>query len=214
MLDLLAALAVGYLLGGIPTAALAARLRGADIFEVGSGNMGAMNTARNLGFGLGLAVALIDVAKGALATYLGIQIAVLSGRADVAALLPPLVAGFGAVLGHAFSPWTHFRGGKAIATTFGVSLPLYPIAGVYYLALIVALYLLTRTFSPGAGVAGAIAALVYPLVTLLLLPRYGWTGDALFMLVTGLIPISLVVLAKYVQAWRRARQPREAPDAG
>src|SRR5690606_41037341 len=212
MLDLLAALAVGYLLGGLPTAAIAARLRGADIFEVGSGNMGAMNTARNLGLPLGVAVALVDVGKGALATYLGMLMAEVSGRADAGALLPALAAGFGAVLGHGFSPWAHFRGGKAIATTFGVSLPLYPIAGLYYLALIVAVYLLTRRFSPGAGVAGAVAALVYPLVTLLLLPRFGWGGDELFTLVTGLVPLSLVVLVKYWQAWRRHRRP-PAPGA-
>lgn len=215
MLDLFAALAAGYLLGGIPTAVLAARLKGADIFEVGSGNMGAMNTARHLGLPLGVAVALVDVGKGALATYLGILMAEVVGRTDVAALLPPLAAGFGAVLGHAFSPWTQFRGGKAIATTFGVALPLYPQAGLFYLALIVSLYLLTRQLSPGGGLSGALAALVYPLVALLLLPRYGWGGDELFTLVTGLVPISLVVLVKYAQAWRRHRRPpRDEPLEG
>lgn len=202
MLDLVAALAVGYLLGGVPTAAIAARLRRVDIFEVGSGNMGAMNTARNVGWVTGVVVALVDLGKGALATWLGLQMAALTGSVGAAALVPPLAAGFGAVLGHAFSPWVHFRGGKAIATTVGVALPLYPVVGLFYLALIVALYLLTRNMN----LAGTLSALAYPLVALLLLQRYGWTGDPLFVLVTGIVPIAVVALIKHLHAWWRTRR--------
>ncbi len=152
MLELFAALAVGYLVGGVPSAAIMARLRGRDIFTVGSGNMGSMNTARNLGFGLGVLVLVLDIGKGALATFLGMQMAVMTGQDGVAALLPALAAGFGAVLGHAFSPYVGFRGGKALATTFGVSLPLYPYVGLFALGLLLSLYLLTRRMEVAAAV--------------------------------------------------------------
>ncbi len=201
MFDLLAALALGYLLGGVPTAAIAARLRGKNIFELGSGNMGAMNSARNLGWGVGVPVALIDVGKGALATYLGLQMAEAVGRADVAALLPALAAAIGAVLGHAYSPWVQFAGGKAIATTFGVTLPLAPLLGLFYLGFIVALYLITRHMN----LAGLLGSLLLPVVALFLLQREGWVGDALFVLVTGLVPVALIGAVKHVQAWARQR---------
>lgn len=209
MLSLLAALAVGYLLGGTPTAVLAARVRGLDIFTVGSGNMGALNTARSVGWPLGVIVALIDVGKGALAAYLGLQMAHVAGLTEAAALLPAMAAGVGAVLGHAFSPWVQFAGGKAIATTFGISLPLFPIVGLYYLALILALYLLARNIT----LAGLLGALSLPLVALLLLPRHGWQGQPLFLVVTGLVPVALIGAGKHAAAWAQARRARNAPPA-
>lgn len=201
MLELFAALAAGYLLGGVPSAAIMARLKGHDIFTVGSGNMGSMNTARNLGLGLGVLVLALDVGKGALATFLGMQMAVATGQVGVAALLPALLAGFGAVLGHAFSPYVGFKGGKGLATTFGVSLPLYPFVGLFALGLILSLYLLTRRME----LAALVTILAYPLVALLLMERRGWEKEATFMLVTGLLPLVVVVLLKHVLAWRAER---------
>lgn len=202
MLELIAALAAGYLLGGVPSAAIVARMRGRDIFAVGSGNMGSMNTARNLGVGLGVLVLLLDIGKGALATFLGMQMAVAAGQVGVAALLPALAAGFGAVLGHAFSPYVGFKGGKALATTFGVSLPLYPYVGLFALVLILSLYLLTRRME----LAAFVTILAYPLLALLAMERRGWEKEAVFTLVTGLLPLVVVVLLKHVLAWRSARQ--------
>jgi glycerol-3-phosphate acyltransferase PlsY len=196
----LAALAVGYLVGSVPTAAWIARAKGKDVFGLGSGNMGAMNTARNLGFGLGAAVLVVDVAKGALATFLGMLIAGASSAAGGTdpSLLAPLAAGFGAVLGHAFSMFVGFSGGKGLATTFGVSLPLYPQVGLAALVLIVALILITRS----AGVAAVITVLTYPFLALLTLNRFGWEQERAFEVVTGVLPIVLVVLLKHALQWR------------
>ncbi len=201
MFDLVAALALGYILGGIPTAAIAARLRGKNIFELGSGNMGAMNSARNLGWVVGVAVALIDVGKGALATYLGLQMAEIVGRTDTALLLPALAAATGAVLGHAYSPYVHFAGGKAIATTFGIALPLAPLLSLYYLGFIVGIYLVFRRITW----AGLLGALLLPVIALLLLQRQGWPADSLFTFVTGLIPVALIGAIKHVTALIRER---------
>ncbi len=210
MFDALVALAAGYLIGSFPSAALLARLRGHDVFAVGSGNMGAMNAARNLGFGLGAAVLALDVGKGALATYLGMRMAAFQGLGDVSALVVALAAGFGAVLGHAFSLFVRFRGGKALATTFGVSLPLYPWVGLYGLVLIVALVLLTRR----SELASVLTMIAYPVLALFTLERYGWPREHTFVVVTGVVPIVAVVLLRHLLARRRpavtasARTPR------
>ncbi|MFO7544600.1 MAG: glycerol-3-phosphate acyltransferase [Trueperaceae bacterium] len=209
MFDTIAALAVGYLLGSLPSAALLARLRDKDVFTVGSGNMGAMNTARNLGYGLGAAVLAIDVGKGALATFVGMRMAAFTQQPEVAALIVALAAGFGAVLGHAFSFLVRFRGGKGLATTFGVSLPLYPWVGLYALVVIVALMLLTRR----SELAAILTTAAYPVLTLFTLDRYGWPREHTFVVVTGVLPIVAVVLARHVMAGRQRPQRDDAVTA-
>jgi glycerol-3-phosphate acyltransferase PlsY len=219
VIALLAALAGGYLLGAIPTAALVARARGKDVFALGSGNMGAMNTARNLNVWLGVLVLVLDVAKGAAATAFGMLVASLTATAAVdpvgstasAATIPlalgaPLAAGFGAVLGHAWSAFVRFKGGKALATTLGVSLPLYPQAGLAALVLIVAAYLITRR----SGIAAVVTMLAYPVLTLLALDKAGWAREDAFAVVTWVLPISAVVLIKHLIAWLRAPRKGDA----
>lgn len=199
MFDLLAALGIGYFVGAIPSAALLARLRGLSIFEIGSGNMGAMNTARNLGWAIGAAVLLLDVGKGALATILGMLMAQLDPFGTQALTLP-LAAGVGAVLGHAWSVYVRFRGGKALATTFGISLPLYPLAGIYGVLLLIALLLLLRR----VAIASMLAIALYPGVVLLTLRNAGWSQNDVFTVATGVLPVAAIVLLKHATATRRA----------
>lgn len=148
-------LLLGYALGSVPSAVLAARLRRKDIFAVGSSSMGAMNTARNLGWALGALVLVLDLGKGALASFLGLQLGELGGDP----LYTPLVAGIGAVTGHLWSVWVGFRGGKGLATTLGVSLPLYPLGGLYGLLALLVLIAVFRRTTP----ATFLTALLYPL---------------------------------------------------
>ncbi len=111
-----------YLLGATPTAYLAGRLaRGIDLRQHGSKNLGATNVYRVLGWRWAIPVALIDIAKGAIPVA-------LFGR--WAAGGPWLAVGLGiaAVLGHVFSPYMHFKGGKGVATALGVFLALAPVA--------------------------------------------------------------------------------------
>ena len=157
MLTVLLALGAGYLIGSFPSAYLAARVLGRNIFEVGSGNMGAMNTARNLGYGFGVGVLLFDVGKGALATYLGLLLS------NDSSLLPAFVAGVGAVLGHAYPVWLGFKGGKALATTLGTTLPLFPVVGLLGLGLLIVLILTTKR-TPLSSVVTVVA---YPVLLLL-----------------------------------------------
>jgi acyl phosphate:glycerol-3-phosphate acyltransferase len=189
------ALGIGYLLGAIPSAALAARWRGTRIFDVGSGNMGAMNTARNLGLGLGVAVLVADIGKGALAAAAGLGMATLAGGGPDEALALALVAGVGAVLGHAWSAYVAFRGGKALATAFGASLPVYPAAGLTIAVLLIALTLLMRR---RPDVAAVITVVLYPVVAYLAEMRAVPDQQRAFAIVTAVLVISAIILVKHL----------------
>lgn len=107
-----AVLLVGsYLLGAIPFGFLIAKAKGVDIRTVGSGNVGATNVLRALGKGPAFVVFLLDVFKGLVPAYVGHR---LLGQTEYA-----FAAGAAAVIGHSFSPFLGFKGGKGIATGFG-----------------------------------------------------------------------------------------------
>ncbi len=111
MLEAIAAILGGYLLGSIPFGLVLVRMAGlGDIRAIGSGNIGATNVLRTGHKGLALATLLLDGGKGA--------IAVLIARFALSDDIVPL-AGFAAVLGHNFPVWLGFKGGKGVATTFG-----------------------------------------------------------------------------------------------
>lgn len=115
-------LVASYLVGATPTAYLAGRLaRGIDLRDHGSKNLGATNVYRVLGWRWAIPVALVDIAKGT------IPVALFGSWAGVG---PWLAVAFGcaAVLGHVFSPYMRFKGGKGVATALGVFLALAPIA--------------------------------------------------------------------------------------
>ena len=139
-LELLAialALILAYLLGSIPAAYLAGRLiKGIDIRQVGTRNMGAMNVFYQIGFLAGLIVLVVDIGKGAAA----IALAFWLGTPDIIVLL----AGIAAVLGHSFPVWLRFRGGKGGATTIGVLIFLMPWGIPIGLALFGLVLLLSR----------------------------------------------------------------------
>lgn len=206
--DLVVAAAVGYLLGGFPTAALIARSRGRRIFEVGSGNMGAMNTARNLGFGMGLVVLAIDIAKGALAAWVGLGMGGVLGTGSGTGTVLALTAGVGAVVGHAWSPYVGLRGGKALATAFGVTLPVAPWAGLATLTLLVALVLILRR----ATLATMITLVLYPLVSYLATMRATLDQAFAFAIATAAAVVAVVVALKHAMLWLAARDLRSDPD--
>jgi len=153
----LALVAAGFLSGSIPFGYLLGRLfLGVDVRKVGSGNIGATNVARAGGMKMGMVVLLLDVAK-AVAPMLAAR-ALLAGdpRAD---LWVPLV-GVAAFLGHLFSPWLGFHGGKGVATGLGVFLVLSPWAALAALAGYAVAYGATRMSSLGSLVGTAACAAV------------------------------------------------------
>ncbi|PJZ70351.1 acyl-phosphate glycerol 3-phosphate acyltransferase [Leptospira perolatii] len=113
--------ALSFFVGAIPFGYLLAKLfGGVDIRKKGSGNIGATNVTRLLGWKVGLPVLLLDIGKGAIAPLVGIYLL----KTEFAFV--PLVAGVLSVLGHMFSPFLLFKGGKGVATSFGVFLVLTP----------------------------------------------------------------------------------------
>jgi glycerol-3-phosphate acyltransferase PlsY len=144
------ALAVGYLLGSIPFGVLVARVRGlGDLRAIGSGNIGATNVLRTGDKKAAAATLLLDAAKGAVAVLL------MALWGPLAAML----AGLGAFVGHLYPVWLKFRGGKGVATFFGVLLALHWPTGLVSLGVWLAVAAATRYSSAAALTAAALAPL-------------------------------------------------------
>jgi glycerol-3-phosphate acyltransferase PlsY len=147
-----------YLLGSIPTGFLVAQARGVDIRTVGSGNIGATNVVRTLGKTAGVFVLLIDALKGWIAVVVVPRVlplafgtsAEVGGREALA-----IVAGLCAIVGHNYTCWLHFKGGKGIATSAGVLLALVPLALGIILGIWIVVFFLTRYVSLASLAAAA-----------------------------------------------------------
>ncbi len=149
---------VSYFIGSIPTAYWVGRLRrGADIREVGSRNMGAMNVFYSVGIAEGLLVLAVDIGKGVLAVYIASLLAgpytyIVTGSLDLS-LLIQLIAGLVVVLGHTFPLFLRFRGGKGGATTIGVLVFLLWPWSPIYLGTFLLLLLITRVPTVSYGLS-------------------------------------------------------------
>jgi glycerol-3-phosphate acyltransferase PlsY len=136
----------GFVLGAVPFSYLLARVFGGlDIRAVGSGNVGATNVARSVGWRLGVVALLLDAAKGAAAAFAGCRFA-----APEQATTAGAIAGGAAILGHVFTPWLGFRGGKGVATGAGVFVVLAPLALGIALFAFAAAVALSRMISLGS----------------------------------------------------------------
>ena len=146
---------IGYFLGAIPTSFIAGKLlAGIDLREHGSGNLGASNTARILGKGPGIMVLILDVLKGVAAVLL------------ISRLLPSspyyyqVLSGFLAIIGHNWSIFLNFSGGKGVATSSGVLLALTPKITLVLLGVFAVIVAITRYISLGS----LIAAILFPVL--------------------------------------------------
>lgn len=148
-----------YLLGSIPTGYLVACARGIDIRTVGSGNIGATNAFRVLGKPAGIFVLVADGLKGyAACTWMADPLLHAFGVPPEHAITERVVAGIIAVLGHNFTCWLRFKGGKGIATTAGVYFAVAPLAAGIALAAWTIFFVATRYVS----VASLVAAVALP----------------------------------------------------
>lgn len=143
-MDLALGCLAAFLLGAIPFALVLVRvLAGVDLRKVGSGNLGATNASRAFGRRIGLGVFclvyLLDAGKGFVATAFGPAAIGMDGKST----LPQVLLGASAVLGHCYSPFLRFRGGKGVATVTGVFLALDPVA----LAIAVGVFLVVRVLT-------------------------------------------------------------------
>ena len=139
------AVVLAYLAGSIPSAVWAGKLfHGIDVREHGSGNAGATNTVRVLGWKTGIPVLLFDLFKGWLAAMLPRFLDAAPESSETLMVLQ-IACGLAAILGHVFPVFAGFRGGKGVATTFGVLLALHPLltltcAGIFLIVLLASGY--------------------------------------------------------------------------
>jgi glycerol-3-phosphate acyltransferase PlsY len=188
--SVVALLPAAYLLGTFPSAALVARASGIDITAVGSGNPGASNVTRTLGWRKGAAVFALDALKGALAAGLGL---VVDGRGTGYAL------GAAAVVGHLYPLARRFRGGKGVATAAGVIAMLQPFVALAAAAGWFAAARLTRKAALGS-LAGAV---VIPLGTL--------AGGRPAWEVAATVALSALVIVRHAANFRRIARGTEHP---
>lgn len=194
--SLILPLVIGYLLGALPFGYLVARSKGVNIFEVGSKNPGATNVRRVLGSGPGNLVFALDALKGALATgwplfafnwtrEAGETTSVaLSYNTGDNANVPLAMAGLvGALLGHSFSCFTRFKGGKGVATASGGLLVLMPLA----VAIGAAVWAVTFYSSRYVSLASLFAAISMPVSAFFL-------GEPKLLLVLTLLIAVLVIV--------------------
>jgi glycerol-3-phosphate acyltransferase PlsY len=196
MVTILIALVVGYLLGSLPWGYLVARAKGVNIFEVGSKNPGATNVRRVLGAGPGNLVFALDAMKGAVAAgwpcfkvnwtsadgaLKSFHVAFALGDSDT---IPAAIAGLiGALLGHSFSCFTKFRGGKGVATATGGFLVL--VTGPVLIA--AAVWALTFFTTRYVSLASILAAVTVPVATFFL------SSSSLLLGLTALIGVFVVI---------------------
>lgn len=174
---------VSFFLGSIPFGVIAGKMKGIDIRKVGSGNIGATNVNRALGSKWAIAVFLLDVLKSFLPSLL-VPIILKSGGQlfPIAVADTGVLAGICAIMGHLFSPFVGFKGGKGIASGLGALLGTNPLLGILAFSVFIVMMIFTRIVSLSSIVA-APSIIVFALVfhqTLIYTIVFG--GMAVFIL--------------------------------
>jgi acyl phosphate:glycerol-3-phosphate acyltransferase len=174
---------VAYLLGTFPSAQIVARRKGVDINAAGSGNPGASNTFRLLGWRAGVLVFALDVAKGAIAAGVGLFVA--DGHVGA------YVLGIAAIIGHTFPVTRHFKGGRGVATGAGVLLVIFPLLTLAFGVVWLVIVRLTRK----ASLASIVVVIAFPFAVAL--AGHPW-GD-----VTVIAAVAVLVVARHAANLKR-----------
>ena len=214
VLSAVVALAAGYAAGGVPFGYLVARARGIDIRDVGSGNVGATNVGRALGRKWGLLALALDIAKGFLPVFF-LAPALFEWFGASSAEYARASLGLGAILGHVFTPWLGFRGGKGVATSIGVFAALLH----YWIAMPLVVYLLVRKLTGYVSAGSLSLAVLLPAAAVI--RNWGRHAEAWPTLVFACLAALLIVLRHRANIARLARGEElaapsapTAPDAG
>jgi len=159
MFSIILVVALSYLVGSIPTSIITGKIvKGIDIRQHGSGNAGATNVFRVLGWKPGLFVMLFDIFKGFAATWWISRIEV--GHVPVNTGIMMLIAGCAAIFGHIWTVFAGFKGGKGVGTAAGMLIALYPVTLLICLGVFIIVFLATRIVS----LSSISAAIALPIV--------------------------------------------------
>ncbi|MEO0087418.1 MAG: glycerol-3-phosphate 1-O-acyltransferase PlsY [candidate division WOR-3 bacterium] len=179
---------IGFLVGGIPFGYLIPKVfKKIDIRNYGSRNIGFTNVYRTLGYLYGIPVLILDISKGFFITYFSKELSLL-----------PLLVGIGAILGHLFTPYLRFRGGKGVATTIGVLLALAPRNLIFSLIIFLIILIIFSYMS----LASISLALTLPLSFLLFKPQN-------FIIPFFFTIISLLIILKHIPNIKRLLRKEE-----
>ncbi|MCW9706942.1 glycerol-3-phosphate 1-O-acyltransferase PlsY [Fodinibius salsisoli] len=188
---------LSYLVGSIPSSIWVGKLvKGVDIRNYGSGNAGATNTFRLLGWQPGVAVLLIDFFKGFASAYWISQLAYFIGSGPVA-LFPywevdsflRIVCGVVAVVGHMFPLYANFDGGKGMATAAGMLCGIEPVSvGITF-----GVFLIVMLVSRFVSLASLVAAFIYPLMLVVLRYGLGWPIDGSILIFGAIVGIGIII---------------------
>lgn len=189
MVEFIIYLVLAYFIGAIPTAIWYGRIfHGTDIRTHGSGNAGATNTMRTFGKKAGIIVLLIDIGKGSLGVLLPWLVNLIT---DIGANYrfnelyhAELAFGLAAGLGHIYPVYEKFKGGKGVATLFGVILAISPVSALFAVAGFLVLFILTRRVSIGSIISGIVFAVAFMIFT-----RPMYTGDYILCIIYPLLII-------------------------
>ena len=168
---------ISYLIGSVPAGYLAGRVAGIDIRKFGSGNIGATNVVRVLGKRYGYPVFLFDFVKGTAAVEISILIFNSTHHAEVSREFFAILAGVSSVVGHSYPVWLGFKGGKGVATSFGVVFGLIPVAAL----IAVVVWLMTFGTTRYVSVASMTAALALPVTVVAMLYLKQLNGPTLLL---------------------------------
>jgi glycerol-3-phosphate acyltransferase PlsY len=193
--------AATYLLGSIPFGfLLVLAFRKEDIRTKGSGNIGATNVVRSGAKGLGALTFLLDAVKGYVAVIAAGWTIAWSGSSTLSLQDAQAIAAIFAIIGHMHPVWLRFKGGKGVATAFGVFLALSPVAALLGLAVFLVVFLIWHYVS----LASIVSAVVFPITALLL--AHGQTSP---LLTAVIVFVPLLVIAKHHQNIARLLQGTE-----
>jgi len=201
------AIVAAYLLGSIPFGLLIAKAHGKDLRSIGSGNIGATNVSRALGRKWAYFCFVLDVLKGLipmLATML------IAGPEGMVELLLWLAVGCAAIIGHIFPIYVKFKGGKGVATSFGVALGLWPYyticvlfaAGVWMVFVLIWRYV---------SLASIAASLTFPLVLIAaIISTPDWALANLWPVLIAAVAIPVMVIIRHRENIKRLREGTES----
>lgn len=185
---------IAYLLGAIPFGVIFAKMKGVNLLESGSRNSGATNAYRTAGLVVGLSTVVFDILKGLVAVWIA------------GLVLEPMwqvyVAGVFAILGHTKSVFMRFKGGKAIATSFGVFLYINPIP----ILLTVIFWIGTMIFTRIVSLSSIVAAIVFPIISL-----FFWKDWLVFLLT---VAVSVYAIYRHKDNIVRLIQGKESKIIG
>ncbi len=211
-MELLLIVLVAYLVGSIPSAVIISKLfYGFDIRQRGSGNMGSTNTFRVLGWKAGLTVQLLDIAKGILAVVFAVKI--FNG------LLPfpnptwfedvtivKMIAGVAVVIGHIYTAFAGFKGGKGINTAVGMLIGIAPVE----LAVAAGIFILVITSSGYVSLGSMLAAIALPTTMVVRYNIFRVEIDGYYTMIIFSVVLAVLILFAHRKNIRRLIEGRES----